>query len=183
MIDLDSLLDENLIDKEMLLVLNYAKLNLSEAELVLILLINYFVNNHRQVTLQLLAEHMALPKDKIDKLLNDLHHKGIITFNKYANNNIDVSNIFSQIVALNTKEKINEHNQKKIQDTKNIISTFEKEFNKQLSPMEKETIREWHATYNDEIIIYALKEAVMANVLSLRYIEKIILDQQRVLNG
>lgn len=183
MIDLNSLLNDNLVDREMLLLLNYAKLDLNEEELVLILLINYFVNNHQQVTLQLLKKHMALAEVKIDKLLNDLHKKGIISFSKYATNNIDVSNVFEKIIELNTLEKINENKKKKRQDTKNIITSFEKEFNKQLSPIEKETIREWHATYNDEIIMYALKEAVMANVLSLRYIEKIILDQQRVLNG
>lgn len=183
MMDLNSLLDDNLVDKDLLLLLNYAKLNLSEEELVVILLINYFVNNHQQVTIQLLEDHMSIAKDKIDKLLNDLHKKGIISFNKYATNNIDISNIFDKIVGLNTIEKIKESKTKNQQDTKNIISSFEKEFQKKLSPIEKETIREWHTTYNDEIIMYALKEAVMANVLSLRYIEKIILDQQRVLNG
>lgn len=183
MMDLNSLLEDNLVDKDLLLILNYAKLNLSEEELVLILLINYFVNNHQQVTIQLLENHMSIAKDKIDKLINNLHKKGIISFNKYATNNIDISNIFDKIIGLNTIEKIKEGQAKNQQETKNIISSFEKEFQKKLSPIEKETIREWHTTYNDEIIMYALKEAVMANVLSLRYIEKIILDQQRVLNG
>ncbi|MBD3918844.1 DnaD domain-containing protein [Paenibacillus sp. PR3] len=63
----------------------------------------------------------------------------------------------------------------------NLFSTFEQEFGRPLSPMECETIAAWldQDRYSDDIIRFALKEAVFAGKLHFRYIDRILLEWSR----
>lgn len=57
----------------------------------------------------------------------------------------------------------------------NIISTFEHEFCRLLSPMELEIINDWKTQgFEDDKIREALKQSVFNGALSLRYINKIL---------
>lgn len=62
-----------------------------------------------------------------------------------------------------------------------LFSVFEQEFGRLLSPMECETISGWldQDRYSEEIILFALKEAVFAGKLSLRYIDRILIEWSR----
>lgn len=63
----------------------------------------------------------------------------------------------------------------------NLFSVFEQEFGRPLSPMECETIAAWldQDRYTDDIIRFALKEAVFAGKLHFRYIDRILLEWSR----
>jgi DnaD and phage-associated domain len=63
----------------------------------------------------------------------------------------------------------------------NLFSVFEQEFGRPLSPMECETIAAWldQDRYSDDIIRFALKEAVFAGKLHFRYIDRILLEWSR----
>ena len=57
----------------------------------------------------------------------------------------------------------------------NLISVFEEQFARALSPIELNIIKDWkNCEYSDEMIIKALKEAVKSQVLNFRYIEGIL---------
>ena len=57
----------------------------------------------------------------------------------------------------------------------NIYNTFEQEFGRPLSPMEKEFINEWKENaISEESIVLALKESIFNGVRSFRYIDKIL---------
>lgn len=57
----------------------------------------------------------------------------------------------------------------------NVYYTIEQEFNRLLTPMEKEIINDWLKTRKAETIIQAIKESVYNGVTnSLRYIDKIL---------
>ncbi|WP_028610578.1 DnaD domain protein [Paenibacillus harenae] len=62
-----------------------------------------------------------------------------------------------------------------------LFSVFEQEFGRLLSPMECETISGWldQDRYTEEIIRFALKEAVFAGKLSFRYIDRILIEWSR----
>ena len=63
----------------------------------------------------------------------------------------------------------------------NLFKLFEREFGRPLSPMECETISSWldQDHYPDELIRFALKEAVFAGKLHLRYIDRILIEWSR----
>jgi DNA replication protein len=59
----------------------------------------------------------------------------------------------------------------------NIYSKFEEEFGRTLSPIEYELINGWQETgYNKEVILEALKEAVLNGVTNLKYIDRILIE-------
>lgn len=66
-------------------------------------------------------------------------------------------------------------------ESANLFSVFEQEFGRLLSPMECETISGWidQDRYAEEIIRFALKEAVFAGKLSFRYIDRILIEWSR----
>ena len=63
----------------------------------------------------------------------------------------------------------------------NLFSVFEQEFGRPLSPMECERISSWldHDQYSDELIRFALREAVFAGKLHFTYIDRILLEWSR----
>lgn len=63
----------------------------------------------------------------------------------------------------------------------NLFEIFEKEFGRPLSPMEFETIASWidDDHYAQDLILLALKEAVFAGKVHLRYIDRMLLDWSR----
>ncbi|HWL11666.1 MAG TPA: DnaD domain-containing protein [Ureibacillus sp.] len=75
--------------------------------------------------------------------------------------------------------------QKEIEVEKNeegeIFAIFEQEFGRLLSPMEIETISMWIDTdhHSPSIIKAALKEAVLAGKISLRYIDRILFEWKK----
>ena len=63
----------------------------------------------------------------------------------------------------------------------NLFAVFEQEFGRPLSPMELETISAWldRDRYPEELVRFALKEAVFAGKLHFRYIDRILLEWSR----
>ena len=63
----------------------------------------------------------------------------------------------------------------------NMFSIFEKEFGRPLSPMECETISGWldKDGYSEPLIVAALKESVFAGKVHFRYIDRILLEWAR----
>ena len=60
---------------------------------------------------------------------------------------------------------------------KNIYAIIEQEFNRKLSPLECEVVKEWQdSNYSDELIKEAIKEASINGVSNLRYIDKILFE-------
>ncbi|BBH20943.1 DNA replication protein DnaD [Paenibacillus baekrokdamisoli] len=62
-----------------------------------------------------------------------------------------------------------------------LFTVIEQEFGRPLSPMECETISAWldQDKYPDELIRFALKEAVFAGKLHFRYIDRILIEWSR----
>lgn len=57
-----------------------------------------------------------------------------------------------------------------------IFSSIEKEFGRTLNPSEIEFIKAWSSNFSSELIIEAVKEAVLNGVSSIRYIDKILYE-------
>ena len=81
---------------------------------------------------------------------------------------------FFQKLALLTMEEVNQESN--IVDS-NIFNLIEKEFGRTLGPIEIEIIKAWlNSNMSEELIIEAIKEAVLNGVSNLRYIDKILYE-------
>ena len=61
-------------------------------------------------------------------------------------------------------------------DCNNIFSIFETELARPLSPIEYELLNAWCEQYNKDIIIEALREAVISDAKNFRYIDRILFE-------
>src|SRR5574344_551919 len=153
-----------------LLLLNYKDFNISDQEMiVLIYLINANSNiyNPKDISSDLKIELVD-----VLTIINSLSEKGIlkVDIETKGNKKAEVINLDSLYEKLSFLI-INEEEKK---DT-SIYTMFEKEFGRSLSPVEYELINNWKdASYSDELISLALKEAIYNGVTSLKYIDRIL---------
>lgn len=113
-------------------------------------------------------EFISLLSDKkllvIDTIKND---KGIVE------EKLDLNMFYERMISLILDDKeLKENNE----FDSNIFSNIEKEFGRTLNPSEIEFIKAWSSNFNSDLIIEAVKEAVLNGVSSIRYIDKILYE-------
>lgn len=160
---------------------NYKRLNITEEELIVLIFIIDF-GGRIVYNPDIFVNELKLEKFKVMELLNSLYEKKIITISVEKNSNnkseefISLDLLYSKMLNLFKDSTPTDSNI----DNTDIFSIFEKELGKTISPMEYEIIKGWiNDKFSYEIIIEALKEAVLNNVTSLRYIDKILYDWKK----
>ena len=85
------------------------------------------------------------------------------------------SGVVSEVISLDMFYDKLIMNTKTEEVSTDIYSKFESEFGRVLSPIEYETINRWISSgVKEDLILNALKEAVVSGACNLRYIDKII---------
>ena len=87
-----------------------------------------------------------------------------------VNDNVNVND--NDYISSPTTPTNNNNNNK---SGKTIFDVVQKEFGRALSPIELEIMNEWLAkNYSEELILYAVKEAILNNAKSLKYVQRIL---------
>ena len=191
-----------------LLLKYYSKLGITDNEMMLIIqLMNLQSAANQQLpSHDVLAQYMSADKSHIRADLASLIEKGIICINHiYCETTDDVVSIYSyeplfekilelwacekvkayQLLKKNLKEQIQKTRVVKDKNKQpafaRVCQAFEKEFGRLLSPMEIEQVNLW-LDDNDgwpELILEALKRAVMMSKHNFKYIDSILLEWQK----
>lgn len=169
------------IDWKSLLLANYKTLDIKEEEVLIILMVDYCLNNGETViTPDVLALKMNYDQSTIDKYLSGLFNKGFITLDQNEEGKLQTSlNGLKYILISNflTVEKTFEKKEKDLAKEKNIFEVFENKFGRPLSFIEMETMNKWFEEgIEDDKILLALQEAIKAKKKNIRYIDKILLE-------
>ena len=162
---LKSLVSSKCINFERLLVLKAKELGLDGNECHILLLIYALKEaSVRLITPAMLQNYSLLSTHDLNKVLQSLLSKKFI-YNR------------SGAISLNHLEErlLQEKNEEVPEEAISLVSIFEEQFGRALSPIELNILREWkESNYDDEMIVKALKEAVKSQVLNFRYIEGIL---------
>ena len=162
---LKSLVSSKCINFERLLVLKAKELGLDGNECHILLLIYALKEaSVRLITPAMLQNYSLLSTHDLNKVLQSLLSKKFI-YNR------------SGAISLNHLEErlLQEKNEEEPEEAISLVSIFEEQFGRTLSPIELNILREWkESNYDDEMIVKALKEAVKSQVLNFRYIEGIL---------
>ena len=169
-----NLLQDRPIIVPRLLFNNYRKLNISEEELVIVMLI-ISLGNKIEYNLDIFVKELSMDKHKVMELISNLVDKNILSMEivksgRKTEEYISLSLLYDKLlnIVIDTGNDC-----VKVDDS--LFSIFEEELGRLLSSMEIEQIKEWSTTYkNDELIRAALKEAVLNGVNNLRYIDTIL---------
>jgi len=181
-----------------LLLQSYSKLGLSNSEAMLMLqLIQFAQVEHIEFpTPEQLADRAGMPVQEIGAILSRLLRDGYIAIDDFIDPNTGVQSEkynwngwLLQAAGWHAAHRRSQKKQDKSSKPRlqpqaavsSLFSSFEQEFGRLLSPMECETISAWidQDNYTEEIILFALKEAVFAGKLSMRYIDRILIEWSR----
>lgn len=154
---------------------NYRKLNITEEELIIVMLV-ISLGNKIEYNPDIFVKELDMDRVKVMTLISNLISKNIISLEMVKNGRkteeyISLSLMYDKL--LNIVKDISDEDSVMIDNS--IFSIFENELGKLLSPMQIEKIKEWVITYkNEELIIMALQEAVMNGVSNFNYIDTIL---------
>jgi len=153
---------------------NYKQLNIEDEELIIIILILSY-GNKVIYDPEEFSKELNDNKKNIMRIIDRLCDKNIFSLiiekkDKKTYEYISVDSLYEKLLNIIIDEE------KPVEITDNsIFTTFENELGRMLSPMEYEKIKEWITSGNtQEIIICALREAVLNGVNNLNYIDSIL---------
>ena len=134
------------------------------------MLLLYFININNSLDLKNIKDKIGLNDEDILNTYSSLLTKKLISVSLVKTNGLSSEEInldmFYDKLIMNTKTE---------EVSTDIYSKFESEFGRVLSPIEYETINRWLSSgVKEDLILSALKEAVVSGACNLRYIDKII---------
>lgn len=169
------------IDWKSLLLSNYRNMNLSEEEVMVILMIDMCLQQgDKMITPEILSLKMTYDTLTLSKLLTQLMNKSLILFEEDSDHKLTTTLKGIKNLVIDDFLKSFEKETNKTEETKtieqNIFTIFENEFGRPLTYVEIDTMRSWvEEGFSEQIIVLALKEALVAKVKNIRYIDKILL--------
>lgn len=155
---------------------NYRKLNITEEELVIVMLI-ISLGNKIQYNPDIFVEELNIDRHKVMTIISNLMGKNILSLEMVKNGRkmeeyISLSLLYDKLLNI-----VKDVSDDEVSVDNSIFSVFEKELGRLLSPMEIDQIRDWGTNIkNEELIIAALREAVLNGVSNFRYIDAILND-------
>lgn len=168
-----NILKDRTISISRIILKNYKKLNISDTELIIIMVLMSF-GDKVMYNPEELASVINADKYEVMSVINKLVEKNIISFEvekidkktyEYLSLDLFYDKLFNLIIDKPMERKVDV----------SVFDTFERELGRTLSPMEYEQIKEWVNSGNsDEMIAYALREAVLNGVSNFRYIDSIL---------
>lgn len=175
----------------------YPQLKINDAEIIVIIQLemfaqkgNFFPANEQ------IAANTNFSTSEIASLIQKLIEQNYLVIDQVTDEKGRIGNAYNLDRLYNELDKLLEQkklptsristNQKTTSSIDNsplnqLVRQFEIEFGRYLSPIEHEEIAAWLNVdhYQPEIIKLALREAVLAQAYSLKYVDRILLNWQR----
>lgn len=189
---LKKMINEGIVDFDKLLKKTYKELGLTELEAFLLMELNYLKNKGIDfITPKILTKKLTISEEDAMKLLEKLMQNKYLSFSIMKGENGKQKETFN--IDL-TYRKILEYYQDLIvtemmtsdstYDTleDEIVELLEKNFQKQLKPLEVEMITKWihEYKYTKEDIQEAVFSALKANRYSISYLDGVLLKKRQV---
>ncbi|QBP18549.1 DnaD domain protein [Acetilactobacillus jinshanensis] len=174
---------------------NFTKLNMNPNELVMYLQIKrYSDEGIKFPDVNSLIKSTGFSKNQVYEILHKLIQKKLMTINTtqdedhHETDAYDFSLMYQKLDQLSHSNQDNNENWSlnnisrtntnsvTVSARDQVFRTIAKEFGRDLSPMEAQTIDGWMTDdhYSPKMIVLALREAVLSQVYNLRYIDRIL---------
>lgn len=175
-------------DTPTLLLMHYKDIGLTNDDLVVLIQLKSFTDKgDRFPDTDVLAKRMHLSKDEAFKSIHQLIQKKVLSIETIQNEEGKSQDQFSFVLLWEKlfiylkQQKTDEETRQDENQTKNLYDLFESEFGRPLSPIELQTLNMWidEDHYSTKLIQMALREAVLSQVYSLKYIDRILLNWEK----
>lgn len=181
------LYEDGFLNYHALLMKFYKQLEMTEEELVVMLKVLDLYKINKKVRNSKVAAELGMKKQDVESIINNLMIKKIYAIIIETNENglteekVFLESLFNKIEDCYKSETI----LKVENDLKELVSSFEREFNRTLTPYEYNIIEEFVTKDGFTIpeIKSALKKAVMQQKITLSFIEQLLLKSRRSMLG
>ncbi len=185
------MVEDEIIDFNKLLLQNYKKIGLTEIEaFVLIELHNQRKTGKTVISPSKLVKKLTISEEKLFSILDGLVIKQYLSIHlvkdkdKKETEDFSLDNtIFKLIEVYKTGIKNSIIHSDNLYETieEEIVDILEKQFQRQLKPLEIELIQKWinEDNYSVEIIKRAILDAIKANKTSLSYVDGVLLKRNK----
>ncbi|WP_162258396.1 DnaD domain-containing protein [Lapidilactobacillus concavus] len=166
---------------------HYAELGMSDTQLAIFLqIIKYSQHGEKFPSPADLAGVVKHPVSEVYQALQQMTQKSFIAVTTSIDHDqhidqYDVAPFFERLTGLQDDQEQVANFQQQQADITKLYQEVEVEFGRPLSPIEMETIDGWlnRDHFSTEIIRLALREAVLNDARSFKYIDRILLDWQK----
>jgi len=159
------------------LIAYYPQLGISDAELILIIQLEAFSQRGESFpSNEKIAANTNLSVSDVGNLIQRLIERNYLTIEQMTDSQDKIGNKYSLNKLYNALDHYIDQNVLIYLSRK-----VEVEFGRYLSPIEREEIAQWLSVdhYAPELIELALREAVLSQAYSLKYIDRVLLNWQR----
>jgi DNA replication protein len=196
---------EGLISIPNTLLKTYSRIGITDFQMMLLIHLIRFVVEEKECypDPEMIAQYMESTPKKIEKELADLLEKEIIAVSEYydkRNNEtfdgfdfeplfLKLSDVWANIRASDIEETerllkvdIIDHgfqDYRMSEKLSNLVSIFENEFARPLSPIEVEQIQQWAGDAEPVIVVEALRRAVLRGKHNFKYINSILFEWKK----
>lgn len=188
MISIKEFLKADLTNISNLLLKHYKKIGMTDREFLFYLqLLGFNQSGNSFPDLSVISKIMDVPVDELFQNLQTLIDKGFISIETMVNkqgqteDRYDLTLIYERLTDYLEQQNKQKEVLSKEKEITDLYQSFETEFGRPLSPIEYETIQNWLSVdrYETELILLALREAVLNQAYSLKYIDRILLAWER----
>lgn len=188
MISIKEFLKADLTNISNLLLKHYKKIGMTDREFLFYLqLLGFNQSGNSFPDLSVISKIMDVPVDELFQNLQTLIDKGFISIETKVNkqgqteDRYDLTLIYERLTDYLEQQNKQKEVHSKEKEITDLYQSFETEFGRPLSPIEYETIQNWLSVdrYETELILLALREAVLNQAYSLKYIDRILLAWER----
>lgn len=160
--------NERFVNRRDYILDHFEQLSLTCEECMAVLLIDFMNQHNIAISHGILAAKMKMDSDQIDELLSRLNQKGFLQIT-YQDKKVVflIDGIFDV-----PKEKEMSFDQ-------SLFDIYESEFARPLSQLELQRMSDWMGKYEQQLIIYALREAIIYDKRSFDYIERILIEWKK----
>lgn len=173
------------IDIPALLLQNYRELGISDQEFIFILHVKYNLDRGEVFPdLKQIGQFMNEDLESIYQIVqhlienNNLSIETIEIGEGRTTDKMSLDLLWEKLYMLSVQKETQNTENQSINLQKDLYSMFEAEFGRPLSPIETQTLSMWlyEDQYSAELIALALKEAVLAQAYSFKYIDRVLLN-------
>lgn len=159
----------------------------NEEMLFFIHLISFQQDNIEFPSFSMLMKRMGMTRDEILSLINSLVDRQYLRIDSKKNEKnqqteyYNLEFLYNRIDALVKQEEAAKASQETEDQEARVFQVLENEFGRPLSPIEYQEVADWlhKDKFPVDMILEAIKEAVLAQAYSLRYIDKVLMNWRR----
>ena len=156
------------VDRRAWIIDHLQDLILEPKEILVVLLIDFFNQQHISIDHELISEKLKISVDEVEDIFTELSDKGYLSLD-YADGSLifNIEGIFELSKASDTSID------------RSLLEQFEMEFAHPLSSTQMQRIIDMASMYDERRVICALNEAVCNEACDLNYIERILQNWQQ----